>query len=154
MPGLVIPQRGMQSVSLKVATRIGSCVDFGCEWYRDGREGLDEGLPFRHPAGVPCGDHAGCRPCTNRGGLLCGRCEPCKSGTANCPCPQRLAWEIDQFGRKTGRRGHLMQNLDSRKPVTYRHATELGRREVVEDEWVTRLHEGTETYARLVTRGL
>lgn len=126
-------QPGMQRVAMRVATKIVGCREAGCEWFLHGKEGIDEGAPFKHPAGVECGDHARCTH-------------------PNCPCPQRLAWEIGADGRHTGRRGHKVQDVD--RPLQFKHATRAGARPVTEDEFVTRLYEGVDTIQHIRTRGL
>lgn len=69
VPGRPIP--GMQNIGLHQPMRLGTCEEAGCEWFLNGKDGLDAGEPFSHPAGVRCGDFARCT-------------DP------NCPCPSRL----------------------------------------------------------------
>lgn len=132
MGGLL--RAGMQETRINVATKIAGCEEARCEWFLHGKEGEDEGAPFRHPAGVECGDHQGCP-------------DP------NCPCPQRLAWELNPYtGKATGRRGHKIQ--DHEKPPLYTVNAGVGARAVTPDEWLTRLHEGTDATTFIRTRGL
>ena len=134
LPPLMVPDPALQITRLSARMRMASCEEVACEWYIDGKEGIDEGKPFRHPAGVQCGDHRGCTD-------------------DNCPCPSRLRYEI-AGGRHTGRRGHVKHDVDSRQPVQFVHATAAGPREVIQDEWVTRLHEGVDAHNHITTRGL
>jgi hypothetical protein len=170
MVGIIIPQHspdGMQTHHFHQNFRLGTCEEFGCEWFRDGREGEDGGLPFSHPQGVRCGDYSRCKPCTNGPrGPLCGACGPCKAGTANCPCPSRLARSM----RNPAVRGHLVPELaiDGLRDVDLRHALgrqrlpapvrELGswaqRAPIRDTEWLDRLHEGTYTLDHIRTRGI
>jgi hypothetical protein len=126
---MVATMPGMRTITVRAATKIVSCREAGCAWFERGKDGEDEGAPFHHPAGVECGDHARCP-------------DP------NCPCPQRLAWEMDINGRPTGRRGHKV--VDTGRP----RAHSVDGRPVVPDEWLTRLHEGTEAITHIRTRGL
>ena len=134
LPRLLVNDPVTQISRLNARMRMAACEEVECEWFLHGREGMDEGKPFRHPAGVQCGDHRGCTD-------------------DNCPCPSRLRYEIVN-GRLTGRRGHVKHDVDCRQPVQYVHATQAGPREVIEDEWVTRLHEGVDAYNHSATRGL
>lgn len=126
-------QTGMQRLAIRCASKVVSCREAGCEWYLYGKVGMDEGAPFEHPAGAECGNHQQCPH-------------------PNCPCPQRLAWEVGPDGRLTNRRGHKVQDTD--RPPRYAISTDQGRRLVVPDEWLTRLHEGVETLQFIRTRGL
>ena len=177
MPNVVIPNRpiaGMESMGFKNPMRIGTCEEFGCEWFLYGRTGQDEGRPFAHPAGVRCGDYTRCQPCTNppRKGALCGACEPCKAGTANCPCPSRLARSM----ANPTIRGHLVpdDNRDvtfhyspgviARQPIGFNGAPNPHAapqllpdprfvRQVGVSEFVDRLHEGVDAYAHIAKHG-
>lgn len=133
-PPVLLPDPAYQRLSFAVAMRLGTCEEFGCEWFLHGREGIDDGKPFRHPAGVECGDHARCP-------------DP------NCPCPSRLRWEL-RNNRPTGRRGHLVPDTARPDPVTYQRAINTGRQMVTADEWLYRLHEGVDSYTTIKTRGL
>lgn len=85
---LVIPERPNQAMQvIQELTPMGlmPCDVFQCEWFLYGREGESEGKPFRHPAGVACGDFERC------------------SGSEleeNCPCPGRVLKHMD--GRREG----------------------------------------------------
>lgn len=74
---------GMQTTRINQPMRIGTCQEANCEWFLVGAEGMDEGMPFSHPAGVRCGDF---QRCTH----------------PNCPCPQRQPHMVvdDRFGAR------------------------------------------------------
>lgn len=137
------PAPGMQTARVEIPQRICSCEEYGCEWFQFGRTGEDEGFPFVHPAGVRCGDMRGCTPCAspivqNGRKRLCGVCLPCKAGTANCPCAQRLPHRIptEQF------------------PLRHVYAITDSRRLVSGSEWKDRVAEGLEARHHILTRGL
>lgn len=65
-----LPIVGEQQARAAQPMRPATCEEVGCEWFLHGHEGWDEGAPFKHPAGVRCGDFARCT-------------DP------NCPCPPR-----------------------------------------------------------------
>jgi hypothetical protein len=151
MPRLMVPDPALQLTRLNARMRLATCEEVGCAWFLEGKTGMDEGMPFTHPQGVACGDFTRCQPCRHKS--QCGTCEPCKAGTANCPCPSRLRFEV-VGGRHTGRRGLVAHDIDCRQPVQFVHATGAGPREVIEDEWVTRLHVGVESFNHITRRGL
>lgn len=68
--GITAIPAGMQRLRVNQPMRIGTCEEAECSWYLRGHEGMDEGAPFSHPAGVRCGDAIRCTH-------------------PNCPCPQR-----------------------------------------------------------------
>ena len=153
MATIHIPNRplpGMQQAGFHQKFRVGTCDEADCEWFLNGRNGQDDGAPFVHPAGVQCGDTSRCQPCRSPrpSGALCGSCDPCKSGTANCPCPSRVMAR----SATTGRRGHLVPDFQIVPVLT--HADLGGVRTVDTSEWVDRLHEGTDMVHRIRTRGL
>jgi hypothetical protein len=153
-PTIVIPNAplpGMQSTGFHQKFRVGTCEEADCEWFLNGREGIDEGGRFVHPAGVQCGDTTRCQPCKSPrySGALCGVCEPCKSGTANCPCPQR----VTARSMTTGRRGHMVPDFQIIPVLSYTEPFKSPRA-VGTDEWLTRLHEGTDRLTFIRTRGL
>lgn len=153
MPTIHIPNRplpGMQAAGFHQKFRVGTCDEADCEWFLNGKVGIDSGEPFVHPAGVECNDTSRCKPCVSPrpSGRLCGNCEPCKSGTANCPCPSRVMAR----SATTGRRGHLVPDFQIVPVLTV--ADMFGAREVVPDEFLTRLHEGTDAINHIRTRGL
>lgn len=177
MPEIIIPNRpiaGMENVGIHNPMRIGTCEEFGCEWFLYGRTGQDEGRPFAHPAGVRCGDFSRCQPCKSppRKGALCGTCEPCKSGTANCPCPGRLARSLTN----PNIRGHLVPDdsqelkfhhspgVIARRPIGFNglpnqhaapqlHPDPTRLRTIGVSEFVDRLHEGVGTYEHILKHG-
>lgn len=129
---------GMQVTRVQQLTRTAFCSRDTCLWFRDGAEGMSENEPYRHPAGVQCGDTTRCKPCVNGpAAARCGRCDPCRAGTANCPCPERLP--------------HIV--LEDRDPLFYVN-TGFGTRQVVPDEWLTRTYEGVDAIQHIRTRGL
>lgn len=127
---LLVPMRGMQAVGVTVPLQLLSCEDARCEWLEFGKEGEDEGKPFRHPAGAHCGDSVECTD-------------------DNCPCPQRLVWE-ERNGQPTGMRGHLRP--DYRNGPTWRVNAGTGLYESTESEVVDRLHDGVEVIQSVVER--
>lgn len=131
-PLVLVPAEGTQVVGSTVPKKLASCEEAGCRWFFEGREGEDEGAPFSHPAGAHCGDHG---ECTH----------------PNCPCPQNLTWEM-RNGVLTGVRGHLIP--DHNAGPTWRVNTGQGMRITVQDEILTRLHEGTDTIEFIQKRGL
>jgi hypothetical protein len=145
------PLPGMQATGFHQKFRVGTCEEADCEWFLNGREGIDEGGRFVHPAGVQCGDTTRCQPCKSPrySGALCGVCEPCKSGTANCPCPQR----VTARSMTTGRRGHMVPDFQIIPVLSYTEPFKSPRA-VGTDEWLTRLHEGTDRLTFIRTRGL
>jgi len=152
-PTIHIPNRplpGMQNAGFHQRFRVGTCEEADCEWFEFGRDGMDDGAPFTHPAGVRCGDTARCSPCATPrpSGRLCGNCAPCKAGTANCPCPQRVNARDSQ-----GRRGHLVPDT-SILPVLSFTTDRQATRVVTPDEFMTRLHEGADSLHHILTRGL
>ncbi len=152
-PVIHIPNRplpGMQQAGFHQKFRVGTCEEADCEWFLNGKVGFDQGEPFVHPAGVECADTKRCKPCVSPrpSGALCGHCEPCKAGTANCPCPSRVMAR----SATTGRRGHLVPDFQIVPVLSLADVT--GARPVVVDEWLTRLHEGTDAIQFIRTRGL
>ncbi len=119
--------------------RPATCLEVGCSWLEFGQIGSDAGAPFQHPQGVECGDFRGCLPCTspNRKNL-CGKCEPCKSGTANCPC-------LNQ------KRRHRV--LIVREP-RLNLATTSGVRLLGSPEWIDTLREGQFKADHIRERGI
>lgn len=137
--GILAP--GYQTTRVHQQPRRVMCSAQTCDWYRSGSKGASEGQPYEHPAGVMCGDTTRCKPCSTNGAaspIRCGYCQPCKSGTANCPCPERLP--------------HLL--LDEQADVTFYVNRGLGEREVVFDEYDTRTAEGVDAVNHIRTRGL
>lgn len=137
------PEAGMQSARVSVPQKIVDCSEFGCEWYMEGREGVDAAFPFVHPQGVACGDFKGCAPCESpivEGGSkrLCGACLPCKAGTSNCPCADRLPHRLPT----------------EQHPLVHAYATQQGRRQVDGSEFKDRVAEGLEARQHILTRGL
>lgn len=140
---------GEQALRIDQPIRPATCEEVGCEWFILGKEGQDEGKPFTHPAGVPCGDFSRCLPCSHpeqirkaSGGFRkkpCGGCPPCLSGTANCPCPARK---------------HRRPVDEDIVPPKHRMSVQGSTREVVGDEWKYRIDEGLDARNRLLTRGL
>lgn len=150
-----IPAPGMQAAGFHQQFRVGTCEEAECEWFLYGHDGVDHlppckshssretcpecdhEAPFNHPQGVQCGDFQRCT-------------DP------NCPCPDR----VKAVSRTTGRRGHLvvdiqvMPVLSVSELADQRYPQSVRTRPVVTDEWLTRLHEGTDTIQRLRTRGL
>lgn len=124
---------GMQRMGIRVATTIVSCEAAGCSWFLNGSEGMDEGAPYVHPAGVRCGDSIRCKH-------------------PNCPCPRRLVRERGADGRLTGRQGHKVQDVD-RGPA-YIHNTGGMARQVSDSEWTDRLHEGVDALIHIRKHGL
>lgn len=161
-PTIHIPNRplpGMQAAGFHQKFRVGTCEEADCEWFLNGRTGMDANAPFVHPAGVQCGDTSRCQPCRSprQSGALCGNCEPCKSGTANCPCPSRVMAR----STATGRRGHLVPDFQITPVLSHSNAvtrrddvTEWDTRPVGVSEWVDRLHTGTDMIHRINTNGL
>ena len=149
-PYLVVPQShnrlpapGMQSMRIHIPQRLASCEEYGCEWFLEGRSGVDAGFPFTHPQGVECGDFRGCLPCEspimqNGRKRLCGVCHPCRVGTANCPCAGRLPHRVPA----------------EQHPLIHGYATSQGRRQVEPQEWKDRYAEGLEARNHILTRGL
>lgn len=128
---LVIPTRpemGMQVIQELTPMGLLPCEVFACEWFLYGREGEDENKPFKHPAGVRCGDFE--------------RCED-----DNCPCPGRVLKHADG-----SREGHVApcRYCDQ----SYRRAQTSGMTTVHISEAVDRMHEGVDALARIWTRGL
>ena len=143
MPALLAP--GTQVTAITQPTEVVRCGPDVCDWFRNGSTGMSEGEPYRHPAGVMCGDLTRCRPCVNgSGGPRCGHCDPCRAGTANCPCPERLV-------SRPGVRGHIQ--IAERDPLFFVN-TGPGLRPVVLDEWFTRTAEGVDAIQQIRTRGL
>lgn len=126
MPTAIAP--GMQQLIAQAHTKVVGCREAKCEWFLFGKEGMDQGAPFRHPAGAECGNHDQCL-------------DP------NCPCPQRLTWDL-----KAGRRGHKV--VDADRPPRYGMATSEGRRLIESGEFNERLHEGVASLDFIRTRGL
>jgi len=150
-PTIYLPSRplpGMDAYGFHQSFRIGTCEEFECEWFLYGKTGEDEGAPFTHPAGVECGDFSRCQPCSTNRKRPCGTCIPCLTGTANCPCPQRLKL----IRESDGRRGHPVPNYQI-TPVLSISDTQISR-PVVVSEFKDRLAEGVETIRFIRTRGL
>ena len=143
------PAKGMQMADAHIPSRKASCEEVLCEYFLLGKTGADAGFPFTHPAGVECGDFKGCNPCEHvirevgANGVptvrLCGYCMPCKAGTANCPCAERLTHH---------------RIADERFSVRFHVATPEANREVVPDEYMQRTGEGMETLHHIKTRGI
>jgi hypothetical protein len=151
MPDIYLPSRplpGMQAASVHQKFRLATCAEFECEWFLQGREGEDGGKPFTHPQGVACGDFSRCKPCATSRRSQCGACEPCRLGTANCPCLGRLA----RSEQNPNVRGHLVPD-ERIIPVTAIAKAE-GRRLVTPDEWLYRLHEGVDSLIQIREHGL
>ena len=166
-PTIVIPNGpvpGMQTTGIRQRMRLGTCEEYECEWFFQGRTGVDDGQPFNHPVGVRCGDTKGCLPCQSPrpSGRLCGMCAPCKAGTANCPCPGRLAHSL----RDPSRRGHLVPDFGSPQHLTFQRAptVHVGKYrlrgdlhqavEISQSEFIDRVAEGSDAYNHIRTRGL
>lgn len=166
-PTIVIPNGnvpGMQTSSVHQRMRLGTCEEHECEWFYKGKTGVDDGQPFVHPAGVRCGDTKGCPPCQSPrpSGRLCGTCPPCRAGTANCPCPGRLARSL----RDPNRRGHLVPDFANPQYLTFKRAPTIhvgGRvlradmrnaTAISQSEFIDRVAEGSDTYNHIKTRGL
>lgn len=151
-PRIYLPRRplpGMDAYGFHQSFRLGTCAEFDCEWFLYGKTGEDEGKPFTHPAGVECGDTRYCKPCVNGPrAKQCGVCEPCRSGTANCPCPQRLK----AIRESDGRRGHPVPN-EQVMPVLSISDAQTSR-PVVVSEFTDRIAGGVDMIQRIRTRGL
>lgn len=159
-----------QRLTLLQPMRAATCEEVFCTWFALGHEGVDEGKPFKHPQGVRCGDYSRCLACTSpemvvtaagaRRKKPCGQCPPCKSGTANCPCPARG-------------RSHKLPNVpeyedrvlspESRaryrpQPIRHRRAIRQGGRpaatEITGDEWKFRFAEGEDARQHIRKRGI
>lgn len=135
------PMAGMQVVQELTPMGLLPCEVFECEWFLYGREGEDAGKPFKHPQGVRCGDFERCTddncPCTAR--VL-------NHGKRGCDCPPGTHAENGH------REGHVApcRYCDQ----SYRRALNTGVRPIVMSEAVDRMHEGVDTLARILTRGL
>lgn len=164
------PKPHEQRMTLLQPMRAATCEEVFCTWQALGHEGMDDGLPFKHPAGVRCGDYSRCLPCTSpeiataATGVTrkkpCGQCPPCKAGTANCPCPARGRTHKlpntpeyeDRFTDPVARATYRPQ------PIRHRYNVWQGRqvvsREVTGDEWKHRIAEGLEARNHILKRGI
>jgi len=129
MPARVVaPEVGMQAMRTVRPKGLLSCEDAGCLWFLNGREGIDDGAPFTHPAGVECGDFA--------------RCED-----KNCPCPQNvIEWPTGEC------RGHAIPCVYC--SGVFSHVVTGAIREVSFDEYFYRLDEGLDSLVTIKSRGL
>lgn len=171
---LVVPQMALRPWQQRLAAaqpmRQATCEEVACEWWAFGKDGMDEGHSFRHPAGVRCGDFSRCLPCsspivvrTANGGTrkrLCGACPPCKAGTSNCPCSGRKAnhklpatAEYEDRVIDPVARAHFrpLPVLHRRTVVQHR---EVVSREIVPAEFRDRIAEGLDARNHILTRGL
>lgn len=164
------PKPHEQRMTLMQPMRKATCSEVFCTWHAFGKEGEDEGAPFKHPQGVQCGDFSRCLPCTSpnvyrtAAGAMrkkpCGQCPPCKSGTANCPCADRakthkLPNVVEYEDRVTDpvTRAHFRpQEIRHRRVI--RQGREIVAKEVTGDEWKYRIQEGLDARTHILTRGI
>jgi len=121
---------GFQAAMSSVPRALISCEQLGCSWFAFGKDGEDEGAPFKHPQGVECGDAERCP-------------DP------NCPCPRNVySWMSDQ--------GRMHANVAPCRfcDGTFRFATATGVRPVSFDEYFYRLDEGVDSLITIRKRGL
>lgn len=123
-------QQFEQATTASVPRGLFRCQDVDCDWFLNGHEGIDEGLPFRHPAGVECGDERGCT-------------DP------NCPCPQRVVEWPDGVAS-----GHVRPCQFCGGRYRYHLAGAAANRAVGFDEYFQRTGEGALSLIHILTRGL
>jgi hypothetical protein len=129
---------GRQSTRIHQPVEAVACGPDTCDWFQNGSAGMNGGGEFyTHPQNARCGDLRACRPCVNGADASCGRCDPCRAGTANCPCADRLP--------------HL---APADRPELFFVDRGMGERLTVFDEWATRTAEGVDAINFIRTRGL
>ena len=117
-----------QALVTSIPRSVVACADFGCSWFANGHEGISDGKPFKHPAGVECGDFAACT-------------DP------NCPCPDNtLEWPNGDTRGHVGPCRYCSGSM--------RYATSTGARAVTADELIYRIGEGLDSLATIRKRGL
>jgi len=127
---LIRPSEGMQAMSTAVPRALITCEQLGCSWFLFGHEGMDEGEPFKHPAGVECGDFDRCP-------------DP------NCPCPRYVyRWQSDSG------MAHAHVAPCRFCDGTFRFATSTGHKVVTFDEFFYRTDEGLDSLVTIRKRGL
>lgn len=127
------PVSGQQVMTASVAKGLLPCEVVECDWFLNGKEGFDEGMPFKHPQGVECGDERGCTD-------------------DNCPCPQRVIEWPDGVAS-----GHITACVycDGRwKAALGRNQGPADTRRVTFDEYFYRFDEGADALVTILKHGL